>query len=109
MKPQIVPKCNQAENQYKRTEPYHIQLHAKRADSKVKKMIRKTDDTLTISTVPYPLQHQTKEKSVQSRHPLQDSAQINLYRPGTPHNGLTHRKYMTRPAREILTDPAHPK
>jgi hypothetical protein len=97
------------ENRYRRTKSYHRQPHTRRANSKMKKIRKRADHPFTISTVPYPLQQRRREKSVQSRHPLQNSSQIKLYRPGTPHSGVPHRKSMTRPAREILTDPAHSK
>ncbi len=61
MKPRTVPKYNQKENE--KTESYQKQLHAKRTDSKLKKIKQRTSqDSLTISTVPYPLQQSQRKK-----------------------------------------------
>jgi hypothetical protein len=64
----------------------------------------------TISTVPYPLQHSQTGRKTRTVPPFNPSYPSHkLYRPDTSHSGITQRKYMTRPAREILTDPEHQK
>jgi hypothetical protein len=104
MKPQTVPEYNQKRtNQYKRTESYHRQPHARRADNKLKKVKRKTNHPLAISTVPYPLQQsQRRENSVQSRQLLQDSARIKI----VPARHSTQRSHKHT---ENIYDPARQK
>ncbi len=92
-------------------EPYHRQPPAKKADSKLKKEKKDGPYPPTISIVPYRLNRaQEKKKPVQSRHPPQDSTQINSTGP-TLHKGEPHteEKNMTQPARENSQEPSTSK
>jgi hypothetical protein len=78
---------------------YRAYPPAKRIDNKLRRMKRE-------NTAPPPpfqsyrtRQNGAKEnrKSILSRHPHQQSAQIYSYRPGTPHSGDSHTRICTSP------------
>jgi hypothetical protein len=91
-------------------EPYHRQPPAKRADSKLKKAKKDGPYPPTISIIPYPPQQNPKEeKSVQSRHPPQATAQINCTGP-TLHTAEPYALGKYDPARQRSSQgPSTPK
>ena len=83
---------------------------AKRTDSKLKKAKEKRTTPLTNSTVPYPplqSQRERKLRTVPPPTPPKCPIKIVPARHSTQRRH-THEIYMTRLAREIPTDPAHP-
>ncbi len=81
-------------------EPYHRQLPAERADSKLKTAKKDGPQPPTITIVPYPPQQSPREeKPVQPRHPPQASNQINSTGP-TLHKAEPHTEGKYDPARQ---------
>ncbi len=90
-------------------EPYHRHPPAKKADSKLKTVKKKTNHSPTISVVPYPPQQRLKEeKPVQPRHPPQANTQINCTGP-TLHTAEPHTKGKYDPARQRNSQESSPK